>query len=234
VLFAVGFGLFAVGIQAGSPLQCFEADRLCPFSLTLRATTIFAIMKNAIQTNSTAATVEEYVVFEEQSDVRHEFVNGNLIPMPGTTFEHNEICFNITAVLKALLRGRGFRVYMENVKAQITSGRDYTYPDIVITSDPRDLEGQYIVKHPVVIIEVLSKTSRVEDSTDKFIRYKNIESLQNYLLVDSEKMVVEVRTKLENGSWEAASFVATDDQFPVPALAAELRFEDVYEGVRLK
>ena len=126
-----------------------------------------------------------------------------------------------------------FRIVQENVKIQITSNRDYTYPDIAVTSDPEDLNSQnvYFVKHPAVIFEVMSKTSRIEDSADKFIRYKNIESLRNYILVDSEKQLVEVRVKLENGDWESETYLPQNTRFPVPALQIELTFEDVYEGV---
>lgn len=179
-------------------------------------------------------TVEQYIAFEERSEERHEYINGNLIPMPGTSSDHNYLCMNLVQALRLLLKLQGltdYRIFQENVKVQITSERDYTYPDILVTNDPRDLKNQYIKKYPVVIFEVLSKTSRSEDSSDKFIRYKNIESLQNYILVDSGKKVVEVRVKSADGAWEAESYVETDVQFPVPALGIELPFDDVYESV---
>ncbi|MCB0535271.1 MAG: Uma2 family endonuclease [Saprospiraceae bacterium] len=122
-------------------------------------------------------------------------------------------------------------MYSEGVKAQITAETDYTYPDVRVTNDLRDLENRYIKKYPSVIFEVLSKNSRVEDSADKFLRYKNIKSLQNYILVDSEKVFVEVRIKLENGEWEAATYLQADQKFPIPALGLELNLSAVYEGV---
>lgn len=189
-------------------------------------------MQNAtLATTTPPMTVEEYIAFEERAEVRHEFINGNLIPMPGTTSDHNEICFNLAALLKNALRRLGYRIYVENIKVQISSERDYTYPDVMVTNDPRDEKSQYIKKYPLVLFEVLSKSSRVEDASDKFVRYKNIESLQNYILVDSEKKVVEVRTKRPDGIWEAESFVEADERFPVPSLGLELVFEEVYEGV---
>lgn len=175
-------------------------------------------------------TVEEYIEFEERSEIRHEFIDNQLIAMPGTTDDHNDICFNIKSALKQILKG--LRVYTESVKAQIRDKRDYTYPDVMVASDPRDFEDKYIKKYPSVIFEVISKTSRIEDSADKFIRYKNIESLQNYILVDSEKAWVEVRYKTPEGEWEANTYLISDEKFPVPALGVELKFEEVYEGVR--
>jgi len=188
-------------------------------------------MKDEVSTTSRPMTVEEYIEFEERSEIRHEFINGNLIPMPGATDDHNEICFNVTSNLKKMLGKLGFRIYSEGVKSQITSERDYTYPDVMVTNDPRDLEERYIKKYPSVIFEVMSKNSRIEDSADKFIRYKNIESLQNYILVDSEKIFVEVRIKLENGEWEASTYLQSDERFSIPALGVELELSAVYEGV---
>ena len=174
-------------------------------------------------------TVEEYIAFEERSEIRHEFIHGNLYPMPGTTDDHNDICYNLKNALKQMIKN--LRVYTESVKAQITSQKDYTYPDVLVAPDPRDQENKYIKKYPSVIFEVMSKTSRIEDSADKFIRYKNIESLRNYILVDSEKQLVEVRVKLEHGDWESETYLPSDGRFPVPALGLELTFDDVYEGV---
>jgi Uma2 family endonuclease len=186
-----------------------------------------AVLIPAIQPMS----VEEYIAFEERSEIRHEFINNQLIPMPGTTDYHNQICQNLSFLLRILLKQAGIRIFVEGVKVQITHDRDYTYPDVFVTTDPRDLENRYVKKYPTVIFEVISKTSRIEDSTDKFIRYKNIESLQNYILVDSEKMLVEVRVKLENGNWEAETYLPSEIRFPVPALAIELPLVEVYEGV---
>ena len=178
-------------------------------------------------------TVEEYIAFEERSEIRHEFIHGNLYPMPGTTIFHNTICINLTFLLRTLLQKGLFKIVQENVKIPITTNRDYTYPDVAITSDLRDLTSQdaYFIHHPSVIFEVISKTSRTEDSVDKFIRYKNIESLQNYILVDSEKMLVEVRVKIENGEWESEIYLSSNTCFPVPALNLELTFADVYDGI---
>jgi Uma2 family endonuclease len=189
-------------------------------------------MKEYALTDARPMTVEEYIEFEERAEIRHEFIDNQLIPMPGTTDDHNDICINLTQLLKMLLKPLGkFKVHQENVKVQILHERDYTYPDVVVISDPRDFDTRYIKKFPPVIFEVISKTTRIDDQVDKFIRYKNIASLQNYILVDSEKAWVEVRYKTEEGEWEANTYFRSDEKFPVPALGLELKFEDVYEGV---
>lgn len=188
-------------------------------------------MKDEVLTTSHPMTVEEYIEFEERSEIRHEFINGNLIPMPGTTLFHNDICINLVMLLRSLLSKVDYKIQQENVKVQISTEKDYTYPDVVVTSDKRDFKQRYVIQHPSVIFEVMSKNSRIEDAADKFIRYKNIESLQNYILVDSEKIFVEVRVKLENGDWEASTFLQSDERFSIPALGVELELLAVYEGV---
>lgn len=193
-------------------------------------------MKEYALTDTRLMTVEEYIEFEERSEIRHEFINNQLIPMPGTTRIHNSICLNLSLLLRLFLKNLDFDIFQENVKVQISSGKDYAYPDIVVTNDPLDLNGAdvYFIKHPCVIFEVISKSSRIEDSADKFIRYKNIETLQNYILVDSEKAWVEVRYKTPEGEWEANAYLMSDEKFPIPVLNLELRMEDVYEGIHFK
>ena len=154
--------------------------------------------------------------------------------MPGTTLIHNDICINITLFLRQILKTKGsFKVQQENIKVQITENQDYTYPDVVVLNDPRDFDSQYVIKFPVVIFEVMSKSSRTEDAVDKFIRYKKIASLRHYILVDSEKKLVEVRSRLENGDWESEVYFSENNTFPVPALDLTMRLEDVYEGFTL-
>ncbi len=174
-------------------------------------------------------SVEAYIAFEERAEIRHEFINGTLYPMPGTTDDHNEICFNIKNALKHLLPE--LKVYTESVKAQILASTDYTYPDVMVAPDPRDLEDKYIKKYPSIIFEVISKSSRLEDQVDKFLRYKSIEPLQHYILVDSEKVWVEVRSKNAGGEWEASTYLKADEDFPVSALGLRLALKDIYNGV---
>ncbi|MDX1910528.1 MAG: Uma2 family endonuclease [Saprospiraceae bacterium] len=191
-------------------------------------------MKEGILQHALILSEEAYIAFEENSPLRHELIQGNLYQIPGTTLTHNDICINITLLLRNILRSQGgfFKVQQESVKVQVSKDLDYTYPDVVVISDPRDLESQYIIRYPPVIFEVMSKHSRTEDAADKFIRYKNIESLHNYILVDSEKRLVEVRVKRDNGIWESESYLPSDLRFPVPYLGVELDFDAVYEGVK--
>jgi Uma2 family endonuclease len=184
-------------------------------------------MKKLIETAT--MTVEEYIAFEEKSETRHEFINGQLYEMAGTTDRHNFVCGNIYIMLRQIFKGTLSRIFIENVKVRILNDKDYTYPDIVITGDERDEISTQIKRYPSVIVEVLSDGTRVYDKTDKFIRYQKIESLRHYLTVEPEKTLVECYTKQADGSWEVETFTNISETISLPALNITLSMRDIYE-----
>ena len=186
-------------------------------------------MKNGNATKTRRMTVETYIAYEEAADVRHEFIDGELIPMPGTTDTHNTICGNIYIALRQLLKNTSCKVFMENVKVQITNKKHYTYPDIFVTCDERDLEDAYIKKYPSVIVEVASPSTKVHDKTDKFLDYRKITSLRHYLIVDTEKEIVECYTTKDGKEWISETYVSKKDAVPLDAIEASLPLSAVYE-----
>jgi Uma2 family endonuclease len=173
-------------------------------------------------------SVEEYLTFEDTSDVRHEYFDGKLHTMPGTTDFHNEICLQIAFLLRNLLKSKGYKVYMENVKVRITDSK-YTYPDVFVTGDSRDSESRRIKQYPVMIIEVLSDKTRVYDKTDKFILYQKIASLKYYLTVEPEKPLVECYSLQEDGTWEVETFTSLSEKITFTSLNIDLEMADIYE-----
>ncbi len=135
-------------------------------------------------------TVQEYFLLEESEEVRHEFINGNLIEMSGASREHHKICKNLLRLLERLLEGKGYEVYIENMKVKIQNENQYYYPDIFVTQEPETDENRFVQFQPELIIEVLSETTRTKDMVDKFIQYRKIDSLQYYLLVEPQKLLV--------------------------------------------
>ncbi|MDX1907028.1 MAG: Uma2 family endonuclease [Bacteroidia bacterium] len=163
-------------------------------------------------------TLAEYIAHEESSQTRHEYIGGQLIPMPGTSDVHNEICFQLNTVFRQALKETTCRVFQENVKVEVSPEKDYTYPDVFVTCDPRDREDPYIKRHPVVIVEVISPSSRVNDRTDKFLRYIQIPSLQHYVLADYEKKLIEVWYRTEDANWDYTPYTDLSSQAYIPAL----------------
>ena len=178
---------------------------------------------------TTTMTVEAYIAFEEKSETRHEFINGQLYEMPGTTDHHNYICGNIYIMLRQIFKDTLSRIFVENIKVRILNDKDYTYPDVFVTGDERDETSRHIKRYPSVIIEVLSDGTRVYDKTDKFIRYQKIESLRHYLTVEPEKTLVECYTKQADGSWEVETFTNISETILLSTLNIKLSMRDIYE-----
>jgi Uma2 family endonuclease len=176
---------------------------------------------------TTVMTVEEYIAFEEKSETRHEFINGQLYEMPEIKDIHNEICGNIAISLRQFLKDKTFRIYT-SVKVCIIENQHYVYPDVFVTNHKLDADSRYIKRYPSVIIEVLSDGTRVYDKTDKFIRYQKIESLKHYLTVEPEKTLVECYTKQADGSWEVETFTNISDIVSLTALNIQLPLSDIY------
>ena len=173
-------------------------------------------------------TVDEYILLDEASDIRHEFINGQLYDMSGATDLHNEICFNLTLLFKTLLGKKGFKVYMEGVKCKIQGEEYYTYPDVFITNDASDQENKYIKQHPSLIVEVLSDSTRKYDTVDKFIQYQKIDALQYYILVEPEVYSVHCFSKDEQGEWQAAIFTKLKEIIELKLLSINLPIQLIY------
>jgi Uma2 family endonuclease len=175
-------------------------------------------------------SVEDYIRFEETAEVRHEFDNGKLTAMPGTSDKHNDICFNIKSALKHRLKDINCRVQVENVKVSIIEGKRFVYPDAFITCDERDLKDKFIKRYPSVIFEVLSDSTRVYDKTDKFVTYKtNILTLQHYILIEPERIDVEIFTKNEKGKWDSLTLNSEKDVLEIAELGISITVSELYE-----
>lgn len=174
-------------------------------------------------------SVEDYISFEEQrAKVRHEYVDGRLIPMPGDSSIKNLIGGNICFALREKLKGTLCKVFFEFVKVQIVENSHYTYPDVFVTCDARDLESPYIKKYPSVIVEVASPSTKVYDKTDKFLDYRKIASLRHYLVVDTERELVECFSTKDGKEWESEIYTSKNDSVPLTAINISLSLSAIY------
>lgn len=186
-------------------------------------------MRNGNAASLKKMSVEAYIAFEETADVRHEYHDGILTPMPGTTDLHNFICQNILIALRQILKGSSCNIFMESLKVQLTHEKHYVYPDVFVTCDPRDKEDAYIKKYPLVIIKVASPSTKVYDKTDKFLEYRKLESLKHYLVVDTEKPVVECFSTEDGKEWTSETYASITDEINLKALGANLSLSAIYE-----
>ena len=100
-------------------------------------------------------TIEEYLELEEKSDLRHEYYDGEIFAMAGTTMNHNRIVGRLRSFLEGIFLPKGCDVFAENVKVEVIKNFYYPYPDVILTCAPDDISGTYIVRHPSILVEVL-------------------------------------------------------------------------------
>ena len=134
---------------------------------------------------------EEYLEGEQHSPVKHEYRRGQVYAMAGASDAHVIIAGNLFALLRNHVRGSGCLTYISDMKAQIESINTYYYPDVMVTCDQRDRVFDYFKRHPTLIVEVLSPKTEAFDRGDKFADYRQLESLQEYVLVSQTRMGVE-------------------------------------------
>ncbi|HEY9644837.1 MAG TPA: Uma2 family endonuclease [Chroococcidiopsis sp.] len=183
-------------------------------------------------------TPAEYLAWEAEQPIRHEYINGEVYAMTGGTLPHNDIAVNLISALRGFLRGTGCKARMADAKVRVSEQGPYFYPDVVVSCDERDRRATDAVYYPKLIIEVLSPSTAGFDRGDKFKFYRRIPTLQEYVLVDAEKVGVDCYRKTSAGKWELTAYPddAADAENPILELVS-LDFRCplalVYEEVEL-
>lgn len=175
-------------------------------------------------------TFEEYLEWETQQDIRYEYVNGEVFGMNGSTIPHNDIALNFYRNLRPHLHSRGCRINVSDVKLQVSPRSRYYYPDVIVSCDPEDVNARKFIQHPKLIVEVLSPGTSGKDRDEKFTAYLKIPTLQEYILIDSEKNYVERFCRGEGKMWLYYSYTA-GEIVTLSSIDFELPIALLYEGV---
>jgi Uma2 family endonuclease len=192
-------------------------------------------MSSAEKIQKNYISVEEYFEMEKHSEIRHEYYDGDVFAMAGTSLNHNEIIQNIAGILRPIFRPKGCKVLLESVKLEAIKHFYYPYPDLMLTCDADDMDAEYIIKKPTLIIEVLSKSSVLNDRVAKLRRYKNIASLQYYLIVSQYEFLVELYSRVDDAtSWLYDVYEDENDIINFPKLDLKLSLSYIYEGIKMR
>ncbi|MGL5065374.1 MAG: Uma2 family endonuclease [Microcoleus sp.] len=187
----------------------------------------------AISQTSQKMTVEEYLEWEAQQEMRHEYVNGEVFAMTGGSIPHNDLALNFYTALRPHLRSRGCIINVSDVKLQINSQSRYYYPDVTVSCDPQDINSRQFIQNPKLIAEVLSPSTSGKDRDEKFTAYLKIPTLQEYILIDSEKISVERYCRGEGRMWLYYPYTA-GEIVSLSSIEFELPIELLYEGVQFE
>jgi Uma2 family endonuclease len=179
-------------------------------------------------------TIKEYLKIEKDSNVRHEFHDGLIFALAGGTIEHGLIAGNIFIELGLALREnkKDRRPINSEVKLNISKLNKYLYPDVmVICGDiEKSTENPASVSNPIVIIEVLSKSTEGYDRGDKFFFYKQIQSLQEYILIDQYQPSIDRYSK-KNDLWQITRVEGLEEHLLIPILGANIKLKNIYKDV---
>ena len=178
-------------------------------------------------------TPEEYLELEEKSEFRNEYIDGKIKPMTGGTPNHNDIAGNFYTFLKLALRGKGYKVFMTDLRLWIPQYNVYTYPDIMVIKGKPVLQDNRndTVTNPLLIVEVLSKSTKNYDQGDKFDYYRSITGFAEYILVDQYRYYVKQFAKADDGRWWLSEYQDKDNILSFASLDFEINLSDIYEEI---
>jgi Uma2 family endonuclease len=178
-------------------------------------------------------SVEEWLKLEKISDVRHEYYYGKLIPMAGEAKRANRISINLSKLLDDPLYEKGYVTFAHDVKAEVVPGGIYRYPDFIV-APISDEEDDYIVKQPVMLVEVASEESNYRDRVRKRKEYFKISSIWYYLIVSQDVMWAELHLKNEDERWETQYFTEPDDTIELKRFDIKFSLSDVYHRIKME
>ena len=177
-------------------------------------------------------TPEEYLERERQADYKSEYFAGGIFAMAGATRTHNLISSNVSASLTTQLRDRPCEVYANDMRVQADGARQYSYPDVVVVCGEAQFRDgrEDTLSNPVVIVEVLSPSTEASDRGEKFMRYRQIPSLTDYVLLSQNARHVEHFAKQPDGSWRMTE-AKGDDTILLSSIGCVLPLADAYNKV---
>ncbi|GAA6616553.1 Uma2 family endonuclease [Scytonema sp. NUACC26] len=175
---------------------------------------------------------EEYLEAEKSSQIKHEYINGQVFTMAGASDAHVTVVGNLCTILRNHVRATGCRIYMTEMKVQIEALNCYYYPDVMVTCDARDREFEYFKKFPRLIVEVLSDSTEALDRGKKFANYRHLETLQEYVLISQDTMMVECYRRNQEGRWELFLF-EKDEEVNLASVDFRCPIAAIYEDVTL-
>lgn len=194
------------------------------------------IKEPAIAYSKQKMTIEEYLEFENAAVEKHEYYQGEVFAMSGAKITHNRIARNAFSSIIQFLKGKSCEPFNSDLRIYIEANTLFTYPDIsifcgkVLTLNDDEMNAL----NPVILIEVLSPSTKNYDRGEKFKLYRDIPTLREYVLVDSETIHVEIFAINQNGYWELREYKDINDTLTINTIQMQLALEEIYSGTKLQ
>ena len=185
------------------------------------------------QTQQKTYTPEEYLALEEAADQRHEYIDGEIIPMAGGTTNHNKIALNFCRRFPLTIHEQDYEVYMSDVRLWIPDVRRYTYPDVMIVAAPTEYydSSQTTITNPTIIIEVLSRSTQNYDQKLKWKHYRSIPTLQEYIVISQYSYDVDQYIRNGQGEWLFKAYEGAEAELRFTTVDFAIALADLYNRV---
>lgn len=171
---------------------------------------------------------DDYLAGEMLADVRHEFVNGGVYDMAGSSENHNRVSVNLASYCN-LQAAKGCRTFASDMKLRLDSGNIFYYPDVMLVCDAGDNEA-YFKTTPCMIAEVLSRSTELTDRREKWAAYQKLQSLREYVLLAQDRPYIEVYQRVNLRQW-GMTVLGIDDMLILTCGEISVPVRDLYRGV---
>ena len=174
-------------------------------------------------------TPEQYLALERKAEFKSEYIDGGIYPMPGASGPHNDIVMNLGRVISTWLLDRPGHAYSNDMRVLVGPTGLYTYPDVAVVADGPRFEDAEIdtLLNPTVIVGVLSPSTEAYDRGEKFASYRRLETLQEYVLVSQERVLVERYTR-RGEDWMLTEFSNLDSVLRLDSIGCDVPLRQIY------
>jgi Uma2 family endonuclease len=181
-------------------------------------------------------TVEEYLAMEEVAEYRSEYFEGEIFAMAGGSPSHDRIASQCDRVIGSAIESKGCETFTSSMKVRIENSKAYYYPDLSVACGEAEFDENGIgaLTNPVLIIEVLSKSTEGFDRGDKFQRYKQISSFREYVMIAQSKPQIDVFYKTDAGFWRIDNYEGLDAVMELRSLGIQVKLADIYKRVKFE
>lgn len=186
-----------------------------------------------VETEKRYYSREEYLELEETAEYRNEYFDGEIIPMVGTTTNHNQIAGNFYKKFPLTINNQDYYTYMENIRLWLPKRNVYSYPDVMVIKGKPIYDGnkKSTVTNPQIIVEVLSKSTQNYDRTDKFKFYRSLSTFQEYILIDQYKYGIEQYFKQSEDEWSLKFYTKENAILQLISVDWQISLKDLYQRI---
>lgn len=172
-------------------------------------------------------SVEDYLEGEKHGEIRHEYVDGEIYAMSGVSKEHNRINRRLLRSVETKLLGSDCETFFVDVKVQVKKLNRFYYPDLVVVCG-EDEENEYVITKPTVVVEILSPSTAGTDRREKMFAYQEIDSLQEYLMIDQDERHAELYRRRDDGLWSWITYIPGED-IELESIGFSMPLDELYD-----